>query len=321
MRSQGVPLIYPVGTQVVVRSPVAGRDRLYPAGAVAVVIHAPADTTHAYRVRFPDGFETSLRAAELAVRKQTERPELLESTEEDEALFDHVFYRCVVGSRAYGLADDLSDTDRRGIYLPPADRQWSLAGAPEQLERSETQECYWEVRKFLLLALRANPTVLECLYTPLVELATPLASELRKERSRFLSRLIYQTYNGYVLSQFKWLEADLRNRGEARWKHAMHLVRLLIAGVSALREGDLPLLVTEDRERLLAIRRGALSWEEVDAWRVQLHAQFDAALPVTRLPERPDVAWANDFLIRARRSALQADVSHQLSAFSSPADG
>lgn len=49
---------------------------------------------------------------------------------------------------------------------------------PEQLENEETQEAYWELQKFLVMALKANPNVLECLYSPLVETATPLAKEL-----------------------------------------------------------------------------------------------------------------------------------------------
>jgi len=28
-------------------------------------------------------------------------------------------------------------------------------------------------------------------------------------REKFLSRMVYQTYNGYVMSQFKKLQADL----------------------------------------------------------------------------------------------------------------
>ena len=90
-------------------------------------------------------------------------------------LYQRVIYRCVIGSQAYGLADEESDMDRRGIYLPTADLHWSLYGVPEQLENDDTQEAYWEIQKFLVLALKANPNVLECLYTPLVEKATPLA--------------------------------------------------------------------------------------------------------------------------------------------------
>ena len=55
--------------------------------------------------------------------------------------------------------------DRRGFYLPPAELQWSLAGVPEQLE-TDQEEVYWEVEKFIRLALKANPNVLECLYSP-----------------------------------------------------------------------------------------------------------------------------------------------------------
>src|SRR5487761_1207931 len=54
----------------------------------------------------------------------------------------------------------------------------SLFSVPEQLENEETQEAYWELQKFLVMALKANPNVLECLYSPLVETATPLAKEL-----------------------------------------------------------------------------------------------------------------------------------------------
>ena len=218
---------------------------------------------------------------------------------------EHSILSVVVGSRAYGLAGPASDTDRRGIYLPPADLHWSLYGVPEQLEDHETQECYWELQKFLTLALKANPNILECLYTPLVEFAAPLAEELRAMRSVFLSKLVYQTYNGYVLSQFKKMEQDLRNRGEVRWKHAMHLIRLLLSGIGLLRDETLEVRVAEHRERLLATRRGELAWDEVAAWRLELHTQLDVVYEATHLPEQPDCERANAFLIKARRSMAE----------------
>jgi hypothetical protein len=203
-------LILPIGTQVVTRvaaRPVAGGEPL-PRGAVGVVVEAPADNAHTYLVRFSRGTQAALRRAEFAVRKHFQRGELARppGVLDDLDLREHVIYRCVIGSRAYGLEDDESDTDRRGIYLPPAERHWSLYGVPEQLEDPAAQECYWELQKFLVLALKANPNILECLYTPFVEQATPLAQELLDRRGVFLSRMVYQTYNGYVLSQFKKLE-------------------------------------------------------------------------------------------------------------------
>jgi hypothetical protein len=197
-----------------------------------------------------------------------------------------VVYRCVTGSRAYGLEHDASDVDLRGVYLPPAHLHWSLYGVPEQLENPAAEECYWELQKFLVLALKANPNILECLYTPLVLHAAPVVQELLAERHRVLSRMVYQTFNGYVLSQFKRLEADLRANGAPRWKHAMHLVRLLISGIATLREGHVPVRVEEHRDRLLAIKAGETTWDEVNAWRLSLHREFDAAYAATRLPER-----------------------------------
>lgn len=314
------------GTQIVLRVPAvasaAGVE--HPAGAVAEIVHSPTDPLHAYRVRFADGTESSLRRAEFAVLKDVQRDGLAAASDirgaasdvrraatvgaagalEEFNLADCVIFRCVVGSQAYGLAEDESDVDRRGIYLPAAEAHWSLGGVPEQLDMPETEECYWEIQKFLTLALKANPNVLECLYTPLIELATPLAQDLRAMRDAFLSRLIYQTYNGYVLSQFKKIDLRLRDGREIKWKHAMHLIRLLLSGITALREGVIPVAVHEHRDRLLLIRRGRLAWDEVNAWRLELHRLFDEAYAATKLPERPDYHRANALLLQARRLAL-----------------
>ena len=220
-------------------------------------------------------------------------------------LVERVILRCVVGSRAYGLDREGSDTDRRGAYLPPADLHWSLAGAPPQLQNESTQEVYWEIQKFIVLALKANPNVLECLYTPLVETVTPLGEELLAMRGCFLSRLVHQTYTHYVEAQFRRMQAGLRSRGVVKWRHAMHLLRLLLSGVTVLREGFVAVDVREHRERLLAVRSGRIRWQEVDAWRRELVAEFDAALARTTLPAQPDYERADRFLIRARRRAVE----------------
>ena len=302
-------LIIPAGTQVVSRVEVrdAGGAVVCPRGAAGVVVRAPEDATHAYRVRLADGREVSLKRPELSIAKHVQREDLdaVGGVLAEHDLYEHVVYRCVLGSHAYGLAGAASDTDRRGVYLPPAELHWSLFGVPDQLENRETDEVYWELRKFVVLALKANPNILECLYTPVVELTTPVADALLAMRGSFLSKLVYSTYNGYVLSQFKRMEQDLRTEGAIRWKHAMHLVRLLIAGVTALREGHVPVRVEEQyRERLLAVKRGELPWAEVDAWRLALHAEFDRALAATRLPDRPDYEKANAFLVWARRTKV-----------------
>jgi predicted nucleotidyltransferase len=299
-----LPPILPLGTAVVTRVEVkgAGNETISPAGAVGVIIRAPADAEHSYRVRMPGGEEVALRRSEFHVLKHYLGDGMRRDAMAEYDLYNCVIYRCIVGSRAYGLQGDESDVDRRGIYLPPAEIQWSLWGVPEQLENQETDECYWELQKFLILALKANPNVLEILYSPVVELATPLAEELLGMRAAFLSRLVYQTYNGYVMSQFRKLDQDIRGRGAIKWKHAMHLVRLLLSGIVVLREGSVPVRVVEHCDRLLAIRDGRMPWDEVNRWRLDLHKEFDAAFAATRLPDRPDYEAANAFLVMARRS-------------------
>ncbi|MCA9154507.1 MAG: nucleotidyltransferase domain-containing protein, partial [Planctomycetales bacterium] len=246
---------FPIGTQVVTLKDVVGQNgrTLHPHGAVGVVVRTPSDLEHSYRVRFPDGVEEALKSGDLTTLAKFKEGDIGESGVilRRHDLFDNVIYQCIIGSHAYGLADSKSDVDRRGCYLPPAELHWSLYGVPEQLECHETQESYWELQKFLVLALKANPNVLECLYTPLVERTTPLADELLSMRSMFLSRLVYQTYNGYVMSQFKKMQADIRNQGQVKWKHVMHLIRLLISGIGVLRDGFVPVRVDQHREQLL----------------------------------------------------------------------
>ena len=301
-------LILPAGTQVVTRVEVkdAAGQILAPRGAVGEIVKAPDDGSHSYRVRFVNGVEAALRRHEMTIRKQYQREAAQPGDEilAEYDLYDFVIYRCVVGSRAFGLAGEDSDIDRRGVYLPPADLQWSLYGAPEQLENEATQECYWELRKFLILALKANPNILECLYTPLVETVAPIAQKLLAMREIFLSKLVYQTYNGYVMSQFKKLEQDLRSTGAIKWKHATHLIRLLMSGVTVLKEGFVPVNVAEHRDLLLAIKRGEMEWDEVNRLRLDLHKRFDEAFADTKLPERPDYERANAFLIKARRAMI-----------------
>ena len=309
---QNPNLIFSVGTQVVSLREIVGQSgrTQHPRGSVGVIIRSPGDLEHSYRVRFPDSVEEALRCDELVPLAQFQEGAIGDSlvSADRTNLYERVIYRCIIGSRAYGLDDEQSDTDYRGIFLPPADLHWSLYGVPDQIECHETQEHYWEFQRFLVLALKANPNVLECLYSPLVEKTTPLADELLQMRSVFLSKLVYQTYNGYVMSQFKKMQADLRNQGQVKLKHVMHLIRLLISGISVLKHGFVPVHVEEHRDQLLAIKRGGLSWAETEKWRLSLHKEFDRAHAETSLPDRPDYEKVNTLLVSARKRSISEDL-------------
>ncbi|QJW95561.1 nucleotidyltransferase domain-containing protein [Frigoriglobus tundricola] len=300
--------LIPVGTQVVLRYDrrVPGTDTQVPAGTVAEVAEAPATNDRPYLVRLLDGVSFRLKFGELLVRRGDHSVEATGTAGPDVSAF--VVYRVMVGSRAFGLATESSDEDRRGVFLPPADWHWSLTKPPEQVEvfGAGVEEIDWEIEKFVRLALQANPNILETLWSPAVLHADETGTELRAIRGAFLSRHLYRTYSGYVLSQFRLMKRGFATNRRYKPKHAMHLVRLLHSGIHALREGDIRVDVGEHRDELLAIRRGEVPFEAVEARALELDRVFREAFATTKLPEKPDTERANRFLIAARRRSARA---------------
>lgn len=294
--------IISVGTKVVLKSAkrLPGTETIKPVGSVAEVLEAPASNSRPYMIRFVDGATMRVKFAELVIRKR-ELDEELATPGPD--LRQFVILRVGLGSRAFGLATETSDEDRRGVFLPPAELTWSLFKLPEQVEHASEgiEEVDWELEKFLRLALQANPNILETLWSPQVLHITALGQELRDLRAAFLSRHLYKTYSGYVLSQFRLMRRNFEKTGKYKAKHAMHLIRLLYSGIHALRTGEILVDVGEQRQELLGIKSGGLSFEEVRTRALELDQLFQQAFAATRLPERPDYERVNRFLIHARR--------------------
>lgn len=219
---------------------------------------------------------------------------------------EHTVYACVMGSRAFGLATDGSDTDRRGVFVAPTPLFWRLDKPPTHVTGPREEEFSWEIERFCSLALRANPNLLECLHSPLVEHADATGRELLELRDAFLSRRVEASFRGYAEQQLGRLEADIRRDGAPRWKHAMHLLRLLTSCRDLLRTGTLTVDVGDRREELLAVRRGEVGWEEVRGRMRRLHDEVDAAAARTALPAEPDRARVEDFLVRVRRASAES---------------
>ena len=100
------------GTQVVSLVEVHGTNDslVHPRGAVGVVTRTPAVAGEAFLVRFPDGFEKSLERSQIEVLKHF-KDRLGDGSQPAEFdLESFMIYRCVVGSRAYGLDNDESDS-------------------------------------------------------------------------------------------------------------------------------------------------------------------------------------------------------------------
>lgn len=216
---------------------------------------------------------------------------------------DHTVYTCVMGSRAFGLATEGSDTDRRGVFLAPTPLFWRFEKPPTHVEGPAEEQFSWELERFCELALRANPNILECLHSPLVEHADDTGRELLALRGAFLSLRVHETFTRYAYSQRRKLEADVRVHGAPRWKHAMHLLRLLASARDVLRTGTLTIDVGEERASLLAVKRGEVAWSEVEARMTRLEREAGEAVRHSPLPAEPDRRRVEDFLIRTRHAS------------------
>lgn len=172
----------------------------------------------------------------------------------------------VGGSHAYGLATPTSDRDYRGFYVSPLEEllyvspqlaeenpvaSWQRRPAITEVEKHDPDLALYELGKFVYLAGRANPNVLELLWAPILA-ESEIGRRLRANRQLFLSQRVRQTYLGYAVSQLRKTQSIEERRPERRAKFARHLFRLLEQGEQILSQGDLSVRVA-DPEKLRAM--------------------------------------------------------------------
>lgn len=245
---------------------------------------------------------------------------------------------CEVGSRAHGLAiDNQDDRDLLGIACEPKEyviglKRWETTtkrthadGSPiPEGERSgpgDTDLVIHSLRKFVSLALNGNPTIIALMWAPPVEEPSEIGWTLRAlGPSRLLSQRAISAYLGYLKQQKERL---LGQRGQKRTKrpelveahgfdtkYAAHALRLGWQGLELATTGMLRLPMSEvERMALREVRTGKVTFGETvegieQAERILLELR-DSEQCV--LPEEPDYAWANDFLVNSYQSSWASD--------------
>jgi predicted nucleotidyltransferase len=138
----------------------------------------------------------------------------------------HTILLSLAGSKAYGTDHPLSDTDYKGILIPPRAYTLSPFKTFEQIswkgegetgrvsERTGDVEADEEgtifgLQKFMRLASTCNPNVVELLFVDEKHLVI-LSEEgrlLRDNRHLFLSQKALKTFTGYALSQLKRIKS------------------------------------------------------------------------------------------------------------------
>jgi predicted nucleotidyltransferase len=127
-----------------------------------------------------------------------------------EALSPCVVLEAVVGSQAWGLSDEGSDVDRRGVFALLFAWTQGLVAPPEDLVSADGSATYWAAGKGIRQALRADPNTLEALFLPSAVQRDPIGEWILAERDAFVSIEIYGTFGRYALGQLRHLEQGLR---------------------------------------------------------------------------------------------------------------
>jgi len=201
---QAVPL--PAGTEVVTRVDRVVDGELRPQGASGRVKAIAGDQVE---VVFLDGKTARYLRVEVTPRKLGVQRYAQRRAAAWDSLRPCVVIDTVVGSRAWGVADEGSDEDHRGVFVLPMPWLTGLAEPPLDLVSLDGSQSYWEIGKAVRQGLRADPNTLEMMFAnPLV--VDPMGEQLVAIRDAFLSIEIYGSFGRYALSQLDRLEHNQR---------------------------------------------------------------------------------------------------------------
>jgi predicted nucleotidyltransferase len=226
------------------------------------------------------------------------------------------------GSTSYGTTTEDSDTDFRGIAIPPFRYYYGLENfeAYHSPEGAETDTVVYSLQKYANLALQNNPNVLEILFTDPshFKIVTGYGQELINIRHQFLSKQFFQRTNGYARAQYHEMiqNGGKPNHGQGNPKRmaqrekygfdlkaASHLIRLVSEGIEVLETGNLTVLRPE-RELLVDIKTGKYKFEEVMEMYQELDARLLVAYEKSELPEKPNFHNINHFIIQLAKEFL-----------------
>ena len=209
------------------------------------------------------------------------------------------------GSHAYGLAREGSDEDRIGVFGHPTNLFWNLTQPTQSIVSHEPDSAMHEVGKFMSLASKSNPTVLETLALDSYEERNIWGNLLIEKRSAFFSaNYVQKAFLGYAESQFrKMMTAWEQDRPDSRSrspKNARHMIRLLDQGHHLYTTGELRVRVP-DPQRYFDYEnwtKDQLQEEFVRKWGEFVDAK-------TCLPDEPDMPTINGILHAYRKSHVE----------------
>ena len=111
-------------------------------------------------------------------------------------------YLVIRGSHAYGTNIPTSDTDYSGVFVQNLDSILGMSYV-DQINDDKNDIVIYELRRFLELLAKNNPTVLELLNTPedCVVYKHPLFDKILQNKDNLLTKICANSFGGYAKEQ------------------------------------------------------------------------------------------------------------------------
>lgn len=119
---------------------------------------------------------------------------------------NRLLYLYVRGSHCHGIATPTSDIDKGGIFVANKKDLLDLGfNYQGQVSDEKNDNTWYELKKFMTLLIKSNPTVLESLFVDdkFVEFEHPIITELKKHRNEFLTKQCFPSFFSYAKSQIE----------------------------------------------------------------------------------------------------------------------
>lgn len=213
----------------------------------------------------------------------------------------------IVGSQAHGLANKKSDFDYRGVFVIPTSELLKVGGDTIKhtswIEGKE-DDTSWEIGKFLLMATKSNPTVLETFLAPHSHPENKFQQKWGVELQELFPYIwnstdVKNAFIGYGLNQRKKFFEDKDQRAP---KYATAYLRVLYNAYELLSTGTFTVNLkdTPIYDQCIRFKAGIYTMGEV------IQTCFDwetkVLLAYKRNPDKQtDMEPVNEFLLKVRK--------------------
>lgn len=120
---------------------------------------------------------------------------------------NRLLYKYIRGSWSHGIGiEGKSDIDRGGLFMANRNDLLDLGfNYQNQVSDAKNDEVWYELKRFMQLLMKSNPTVLEALFVAdkFIEYEHPIITELKTYKDEFLTKKCFPSFFAYAKSQIE----------------------------------------------------------------------------------------------------------------------